>query len=104
MTPPKAKSRRTRPPDETVLARVARAKRPDVALSFERMSIAASTAIAKKLRSGEPISIEMLGVMRICAEWHTDFLSVQASGGTLDPDPHEPVVPPSPTGGGAPKP
>lgn len=77
MSRAKTKARRGRPSDDAALAKVSRARRPDVALSFQRLSIAVNVAISKKLRTGEPIPIELLGVARLCAEWHTDYLTVE---------------------------
>lgn len=85
MSTPKPKRRRGRPPDREVLERTRRAARPDVALQVEKTAVAVFADIARRVRGDQPISIELLGVARLCTEWHTDYLSVQASGGTDDP-------------------
>lgn len=87
--------RRGRPPDAKVVARVQRSARPDVAREFERLSIATAGELCKRLRKGESITIELLGVMKLCAEWHTDFLSVQMAGGAPE-DPTGIETPPKP--------
>lgn len=80
------KRRRGRPPDAEAVARVGRSKRPDVVHAFETTAIAALADIRRRLRTQEPIAIELLGIVRLCAEWHTDFLSVQMGGGSPEDD------------------